>query len=388
MKHVSLRAMTAVLAVSLIGTAVTMAGAALSRDPDPTPKQDVAPPVVPAAASASASLRLSPHQRDAAGIVIATAERKPLSSGLSFPGEVQPNRYRSSLVSSRIPAVVQNRHAVLGQTVRQGQPLATLFSVEVADAQASFVLAEREWRRVQDLGRDIVAGKRWIEAEVGRQQARARLLTYGLSAAQIEALAKDGHNRSPGIFTLTAPQAGIVTSDSFRIGEMVEAGKPLFEVADTATVWVEARVDADLAGMLLPGASATLRLASGRTKAVVKQILPSLDERTRTLGVRLEAENPTRTLNPGQFVQVDLEPGESSAGIVVPTDAVIRNADGGWVVFVEDRDGGLAPIPVRVVRTANGQSQVEGLTVGSRIVTGGAFFLQSELAKNTSGTAQ
>lgn len=374
------------LASTLIATAVTLAGTARSSDPAAAPKQS-APTAVPAS-PAPTSLMLSPQQRDAAGIVIATAESKSLSGGLSFPGEVQPNHYRSSLVSSRIPAVIQNRHAVLGQAVRQGQPLVTLFSVEVADAQADYVLAEREWRRVQDLGRDIVAGKRWIEAEVGRQQARARLLTYGLSAGQIESLVRDGHNRTPGTFTLAAPQDGNVISDSFRIGEMVEAGKPLFEIADTATVWVEARVDADLAGTLAPGASATIRSGSARIKAVVKQILPSLDERTRTLGVRLEAANPDRTLSPGQFVQVDIESGTSPAGLVVPTDAVIRTDDGGWVVFVEDRQGALAPVPVKVMQTANGLSRIEGLTAGTRIVTGGAFLLQSELTKNTSGLAQ
>ncbi|CCG41370.1 efflux RND transporter periplasmic adaptor subunit [Magnetospirillum molischianum] len=387
MKHVSKRAIATLLGLALIGTAITVAGAAMSPAPALPSNQDAVSPANPPA-SASSALVLSPQQREAAGIVIATVERRSLSSEMSFPGEVQPNRYRSSLVSSRVPAVIQNRQAVLGQSVRQGQALATLFSVEVADAQASFLLAEREWRRVQDLGRDIVAGKRWIEAEVGRQQARARLLTYGLSSAQIESLARDGHNRTPGIFTLTAPQAGIVTADSFRIGEMVEAGKPLFEVADTSTVWVEARVDADLAATLAVGTSATVRVASIRAKAIVKQILPSLDEQTRTLGVRLEVPNPDRGLNPGQFVQVDLESATTPTGIVVPTDAVIRNADGGWVVFVEDRDGALAPMPVRVVQTANGQSQVEGLTAGVRIVTSGAFFLQSELSKNASGTAQ
>jgi len=380
------RVAVTLLAASLIGTGITLAAAA--RSSDPAPQQTKPVPAHPAPAPTPASLILSPQQREAAGLVIATALRKPLSGALSFPGEVQPNAYRSSLVSSRIPAVIQNRHAVLGQTVRQGQPLVTLFSVDVADAQADYVLADREWRRVEDLGRDIVAGKRWIEAEVGRQQARARLLTYGLSPAQIDSLVRDGHNRAPGTFTLSAPQAGIVTADSFRIGEMVEAGKPLFEVADTSTIWIEARVDGDRAGTLAPGASATIRSGAVRTPAVVKQILPSIDERTRTLGVRLEAANPNRTLSPGQFVQVDLEADAAATGIVVPTDAVIRTGDGKWVVFIEDKDGGLAPAPVTLVTSANGQSQIEGVEPGARIVTGGAFFLQSELDKNVSGTAQ
>jgi len=344
-----------------------------------TASEGAAPPAPPAPPRA-APLALAPEQQAAAGIVIATAERRALSTTETVPGVVQANAYRSALVSTRLPAVVQRRHATLGQTVREGQPLATLFSAEMADAQSAVVLAEREWRRVEALGRDVVAGRRWTEAEIGRQTARTRLMTFGLSAAQVEALARDGMARAPGLFTLSAPQAGTVTADSFRVGEMVEAGRPLFEVVDTATVWIEARIGIAAAQPLTPGMTARIGANGRQATATLRQVLPTLDEQTRTLGVRFEADNPGRVFTPGQFVQVEL-PGATETAVVVPSGAVIRDSEGRPTVFVEEANGRFRPQPVTPGRSQEGLTAIDGVAPGTRVAAAGAFFLQSELAR-------
>ena len=339
-------------------------------------------PVPPAPQAPPPSVvTLTPDQMAAAGLVVVAAERRALAVVQTVPGVVQANAYRSALVSTRLPAVVQSRHANLGDVVREGQPLATLFSAEMAEAQSAFVLADREWRRVESLGRDVVAGRRWAEADIGRQTARTRLISFGLSAAQVEALAREGGARSPGLFTLSAPRAGTVTADAFRVGEMVEPGRPLFEVVDTATVWVEARLSVATAAPPPVGAAARVRLGGQEATATLRQVLPTLDEQTRTLGLRFEVDNPRRLLTPGQFVEVEMTGTAAATAVVVPTGALTRDAEGKTSLFVEEAPGRFRAQPVAAGQAQDGLTTVEGVAPGTRVAAAGAFFLQSELAR-------
>jgi RND family efflux transporter MFP subunit len=365
-----------VLVAGLIAAVVAV------RSPPPVA---VAPPAARTAVPATVSL--DPDQSAAAGIMMATAETRDLPAFETVPGVVQANAYRSALVSTRIPAVVQQRHATLGQGVREGQQLATLFSAEMAEAQSTFLLADREWRRVVSLGRDVVAGRRWTEAEMGRQTAQARLMTFGLPAAQIDTLAREGRARSPGLFTLAAPQAGTIAADSFRVGEMIEAGRPLFEIVDTATVWIEARVGIGAAHLVPPGATARVHAGGHEASATLRQILPRLDEQTRTLGVRFEAQNPDGLFTPGQFIQVEI-PGPVEAAVTVPAGAVVRDPEGRSVVFVEETPGTFRPQAVAIGRSQGGITAVEGIAPGTRVVVAGAFFLQSELTRAAGGRTE
>ena len=106
-----------------------------------------------------------------------------------------------------------------------------------------------------------------------------------------------------------------------------------------------------------------------------------MDEVTRTVGVRLGVENPDGAFRPGQFVDVDI----ATTGPLVtslPTEAVVRGSDGDWVVFVETPEGVLQPKEVEVVRSTNGRTVIDGIPVGTMVVTRGAFFVQSEIAKS------
>jgi addiction module RelB/DinJ family antitoxin len=120
----------------------------------------------------------------AAGIRIAPLQRQALSESLRAPGEVVDNAYGTTLITPRIEALVVKRHAKLGDEVAAGAPLATLSSIEVAGAQAALRLAEQEWTRVQALGREAVSGRRYSEAQIAVEQARATAKAYGLSARQ------------------------------------------------------------------------------------------------------------------------------------------------------------------------------------------------------------
>ena len=334
-------------------------------------------------ANEAGGIHLTPEQQEMAGVVVETLQSRDIVNELRAPGEIQLNAYATSRVAPRIAAQVLERQARLGDRVEKGQALVLLSSVEMSQAQGDLLVAEREWQRVSKLGRDVVSEQRYTEARIAREQARARVSAYGMTGDEVKQLVASGKAElANGQFQLLAPQDGTVIHDDFIVGELVEPGRVLFQISDESVLWVEARLTPDEAARIEVNARATIVLGERLIEGRVTQVHHALDENTRTLGVRIEVPNPDDRLHPGLFVEARIEGSSSERALAVPDDAVLRSPDGDWQVFVEHEPGEFEPREVEVVRTTAGFTVISGLEAGMRVVTRGAFFLQSELAKS------
>ena len=330
--------------------------------------------------SAAEAKPLTPEQMQEAGIVVEPITMQPLPKRFRAPGEVRLNNYTSSIVSPRIGGTVVQRHVTLGARVKKGDPLLRLFSAEMVEAQSAFILAVQEFSRVKDLGRDVISGRRYDEARIKLQETRTRLETYGLTAQQIDALASAGTaGPTAGEFDLIAMQDGVIVAEDFRVGEVVEPGKMVIEIGDGKTVWIEARVSAEVAAQI-EGKAARFFIGENGFDATLVQIDPKLDEATRTIGVRLEAADPDGRLKPGIFVDVHLY-GAATPVLSVPTEAVLRSPDGDWAVQVEQSAGVFKPQEVEVLYAVGDRTAISGLAEGTRVAVKGAFFIAAEAAK-------
>ena len=330
-----------------------------------------------------ASVHLSPSQQQAAGIRSEIVQPRRLEVALRAPGEVRLNAYATFRVTPRIRAQVLERHAELGDSIAAGQPLVTLSSVEMAEAQGTLLVADREWSRVRDLGREVVSDRRYIEAQVTAEQARARVLAFGMVAQQLESLVDSGDaSLAQGEFTLTAPAAGTIVRDDFVVGESIEPGRMMFEITDESTLWVEARLPAQEAAAFSVGSPARVGIGGHWIDGHVIQAYHALDETTRTLPVRVQVPNPDDELHPGLFVDVLIMDEYGEDVMAVPEAAVLRSADGDWQVFVVSGEDEFEPVEVTVDRTAAGLAAIEGVEPGTQVVVEGGFFLQSEYAKS------
>ncbi len=328
-------------------------------------------------------VELSNAQRKTAGIAVEVLQIRPMMAEIQAPGEIRLNAYATTKATPRIAAQVLARHKRLGQTVKKGQPLVTLSSVEMAEAQGALLVADIEWRRVTKLGRKVVSERRYVEAQVARQQAYARVRAYGMTQTQTNRLLKTGDPaKATGEFKLLSGQDGIVIHDDFTVGELVQPGRVLFEITDPATVWIEARLSVGQEASIHSGAQARIKANSGWINGKVLQLHPMMDEVTRTQGVRIELHNEGGHLHPGRFVDVRLQTDEAGKlALAVPDTALIRSPDGDWQLFIETQPGTFEPKEVDILRRNAGLVEIEGLEPGVRIVTQGVFFLQSELAK-------
>lgn len=327
------------------------------------------------------------EEREKLGIEIGSVGERMLYPEVDAPGEVTLNAYATSQIASRIEAQVVARHARMGDSVEVGNPLVTLSSVEMADAVGDLLVSDREWQRVQNLGRDVVSESRYVEAEVARQRAYAKALSYGMPRLDLERMILDADpSAATGEYTLYAQQPGVVIRDAFVLGEVVEAGHMLMEISDLRTLWVEARVDPELAATIRVG-DAVRVTADDRTwvPGDVVQRAPTLDEATRTLDVRIEVEGST-SLHPGQFVNIAVRSGSGLLGLAVPDEAIML-IQGTPMVFKLEGDM-FRPQPLETGLRADGfTAATAGLEDSETIAVAGVFQLKSLLLKSQIGDA-
>ena len=332
-------------------------------------------------------IELTAEERSTAGITAAAVGFRSLSDQVTMPAEIVVNAYESASVTTRITAQVIKRHVKLGDEVSASQPLVTLSSVDMADAQGALIIADQEWQRVRELGKAAVSARRYVEAEIARGQAFAKVLAYGMTSAQAEKLLTSGSAAlATGEFVLLAPQQGTVLSDEFIVGELIEPGRVLFNISDESTLWVEAStVPSDLTHFEV-GAPARIAHGDGHwINGRVIQIHHQLDETTRRQGLRIEVDNADDHLHPGQFVEAEISTGEGPTVLAVPSEAITL-IDGTPTVFLLEDDHELHPQPVETGVAAGGWTEiVNGLSDGDEIAVSGVFHIKSLLLKSSLG---
>lgn len=316
-----------------------------------------------------------------AGIQIATLGTRTMSDELKAPAEVRADAYSTVLVTPRVESLVLSRHVRLGEVVRKGQPLVTLSSVAVAEVQGVLIVAEQDWQRIAQLGPQAVSGRRYAEAKVARDVARAKLRAYGLGDAQIGALLRKGSTAADGSFALLAPVAGRIASDDFLVGARVEPGSTLFTLVEEGTVWVVAQVPPREAERIASGAVVRID-AHGETlagKVIGRAHLT--DERTRTVPVRIAVDNRKDLLHPGELVDARIVVGRGVMALAVPDEAVVllQNQP---TVFVDKGHGRFEGMAVLTGESRGGWTPIrQGLAAGTRYVRSGAFALKARLLR-------
>lgn len=335
----------------------------------------------------SGVVKLTKEQMKIAGIIVEPLQLQTIQSVVNAPGEIAFNTYKTVAITPRITAQLIKRHVVLGEAVKKGQVIATLSSVEMAEAQGDALVTSQEWQRVKKLGKKVVAERRYIDAQAKWELAKAKAIAYGMTQAQINSLIENNNlSGANGRFELIALIDGTILKEDFIIGQQIEPGQELNVITDESSLWVMANVAPAMANKVSVGNKASVLWEGQYFPAVVSQIYHNLDEVTRTSRVRLSVENKKDTLHAGLFVETSIEivdTTQKGTALFVPEAAVMRSPDGDWQVFVEQSEAGeFKAVEITLLDIRNGQAIIEGLDIGTPTVTAGAFFVQSELAKS------
>lgn len=328
------------------------------------------------------SIILNQKQIKTAGIVVKAIKPEVIHSVVTAPGEVHFNNYKTAAISPRITSQIIGCYVELGEAVRIGQPIVTLSSVDMATAQGELLVVDREWKRVKKLGRKVVSESRYTQAKVNWELARGKVKAYGMSVDQIkDLLDSEDFSRANGQFDLVATHGGVVLAENYILGKQVEPGHELIRITNERSLWVVANVSPATSNTINIGSKAIIDTGNDKIEATVIQKYHSLDEKTRTTGIRLSVENTSELIHPGMFVSAQIETSEKSKELTLPEAAVLRSDDGEWMIMVQDDEGKFASKEVDLKRISSGRAVLRDIEVGTRVVTEGAFFVWSESAK-------
>ena len=249
----------------------------------------------------------------------------------------------------------------MGETVRAGQVLFTLYSPMLESAQQEYLDALK------------IGNRDLIDA------SRQRLGALGLDSGTAGRISKAG--RASGRVPYYAPISGVVTELELKEGSMITPEMVAMTITGTGSLWVIAEVPEAQAAWIVAGTAAEMRFPSLPGEPVaghVEYVYPELDMETRTLRARITLDSPAVAVRPNMLASVSLIGANGPEVVSIPRSALIRSGTEERVV-VALGDGRFAPR--RVVAGAESGERVtirEGLAAGENVVVAGQFLLDSE----------
>ncbi|HUG71591.1 MAG TPA: efflux RND transporter periplasmic adaptor subunit [Pirellulaceae bacterium] len=337
------------------------------------------------------NLTLTARQVQQAGVVAEPVIRRQLYREIDTTGRIDYDERRLAKITSWVPGKsrIEELHvSFMGQRVKEGEPMAELYSPSLITTQREFLIAMESLTQGSRAGLDnsLLAS------------ARQKLRYLGLADTQIDRLQQTREllDRIP----IHSPMSGTVLKRNVQEGQYVGEGDLLFEVADLTELWLFADVYEDELALVEIGQTAQLTVRSypGDTFAgQVAFIDPMLMSESRTIRVRINVANPDGRLKPGMFARAQLRY-ELPALLAVPENAVLWSGRRS-VSIVAMSDGVFQPREVKIgqrwlysdttldrpagkLEFGSGQQRyhevLEGLRLGEQVVTSGAFLLSAE----------
>ncbi|NCF16970.1 MAG: efflux RND transporter periplasmic adaptor subunit [Haliea sp.] len=313
------------------------------------------------------TIEISPEVVNNLGVRTAAVTREALETRIRTVGYVKYDEDRLIHIHPRVEGWIERLYVkAAGDPVTEGQPLYALYSPQLVNAQEELLLALKR------------SNERLVKA------ARDRLLALQLTPEFITELERERKVRQT--ITFRSSQSGVIDNLNIREGFYVMPGTTLMSVGALDDVWVEAEVFERQAAQVQVGqlVSMTLDYLPGRQwQGRVDYIYPSLEEKTRTLRVRLRFSNESGVLKPNMYAQVQIHTVGDVQALVVPREAVIRTGDQDRVVLALG-EGRFKSIAVSLGRMDEQSVEVlEGLHEGDEVVVSAQFLLDSESSKSS-----
>lgn len=339
-------------------------------------------------AAAGDDIALSPAQAQALGIVTAALPGKQSGEVSGLPAQVVIPANQMFVVSTHLPAMIEQTLVGVGDSVKQGQIIARLQSPALAEAQRGLLqagvqsrLARENLARDEALWKDgIIAESRYrstqgraLEAQAALSERKQMLRSSGMSDAAISRLLSG--NSVSSRLTLTAPIDGVVLEKSAEAGQRVDAAVPMFRIARLDPLGLEIQAPLAYTRNLRIGAKVSVPAyaASGRLSAIGRSLTGS----NQTVLLRATIRQGAKNLRPGQFVEVSISTAANSgAQWEIPNSALARIA-GKTVIFVATPQGFRAQ-PVTVINEGAQNSVIGGALNGDeKIAVRGVSALKS-----------
>ena len=316
-------------------------------------------------------IELSELQIQLGNIETDTIRNGVIGNQLVLNATLNFNQAGSSSVSSRVMGRVERLYfRNLGDYVTKGSPLYELYSDELNNAKQEYLLVLDK--------RKVFANETAIDFDQLLQSARNKLLLWGMSQGQIQALAK--HNRASATTTFYSTASGYITALEIREGDYVMEGGTIVKLADLSSLWAEAQVYTSQLAAIDRSSIATVQLPDFDGKEItgkIEFVNPEINPDTRINLIRVSIPNPGNLLRPGMSAYVLLKAPQLKT-LTLPIDAVIRDGKGA-TVWIQTASKTFKTVMVQTGLETDERIEIKsGLKDGDIVVIRGAYLLNSE----------
>lgn len=343
------------------------------------------------------TIHIYPEKQQLIGIKTALVEKTPWNRTLRVLGRVTADETRVYRVNAAVSGLIKNALPVTtGSLVKENELLATFYSSQEYRAlvqnyfNALKLIKSGSWNTGTTTGAAPVFSKSQLaqmkktSRDLGQtgetyqiDYYRRNILNSGIGLYQLKEMERTG--AIPEEIEIRSPAAGFVIQRNVTADYRFDKGTELFRIADISRVWILADVFENEASFFKPGLAVKIELPYQKKTlyARMSNVLPQFDPATRTLKIRLEADNSGYRLRPDMFVNVEI-PVSGPAAIIVPADAVL---DSGLkkTVFVDRGNGYFEPRQVETGQQLGERVEItQGLMNGEKIVVAGNFLIDSE----------
>jgi membrane fusion protein, heavy metal efflux system len=328
-----------------------------------------------------------------------------LVAPIESTGRVALNEDKTTRVGAFIDGAVMKVPVRVGDSVRQGQPLAAIHSHDVHEAGANLVQARAglSQKRMQasfartsfERAERLYQAKALSRQELDRAQVELDSSQQAVIHAEAELERAKGHLDLLGLspdkldydapVLVRAPASGIIMERKITAGAGVNPGDHLFTISDLSQVWVLAEVEEKRLPELKVGMPMSISVAAYPDQSFngrIDRIGEVLNPQTRMIEVRCLVDNRSGKLKPEMYTTTRIAAGNKTKALLIPKSALL-DIDGQVAIFVALDQSRYQK---RLVRTGRQESELieilEGVRKGERVVTAGAFLLKSELQKS------
>jgi RND family efflux transporter MFP subunit len=344
-----------------------------------------------------------PPAAETPSVPVVRAVRDDLSGSVTLTGEFVP--YQEVDAMAKVSGYIREIRVDVGDRVRQGQVLATLeipeMENDLARASAAIDQAEAETARAQDdiqraesahemahlsatrIG-NVAKREPGLVPQQDVDEVRARDLESEAQVAGAKSNLVSAQKRSAVLRadearlktmrqyeTITAPFDGVITKRYANTGGMVQA-TPVVRVSQNNLLRLILPVPESSVSEVAIGKNVAVRVPSlKRTfSGRVARFTDTLAVATRTMDTEVEVPNPSLTLIPGMYAEVDLQLQEHKGVVAVPLDAV----DGSGAdarVFEVGAGSAIHIVPVKIGLQTAGEAEIQsGVAEGDTVIVG------------------